>query len=68
VNNNIAILFVIMLTSLFGVSQNTVLTILDEEQRPVPNAHILVKETAKFLLSDLDGKAIIKFESKDTLT
>lgn len=57
-----------MLISLFGVSQNTELTILDEEKLPVPNAHIIVKETQEFLLSDLDGKATINFQDKDLLT
>lgn len=57
-----------MLTSLFGASQNTALTILDEEKKPVPNAHILIKETGQFLLSDLDGKATLNFNTKDSLT
>lgn len=57
-----------MLTSLFGVSQNASLTILDEDSKPIPNAHILIKETGQFLLSDLDGKATLNFNNKDSLT
>jgi len=43
VKNNSIILLALMLTSLLGVSQNTVLKILDKEQNPVLNAHVLVK-------------------------
>ena len=57
-----------MLMPFFGISQITTLSILDEEKKPVPNAHIIVKETQQFLLSDLDGKATINFQDKDSLT
>lgn len=57
-----------MLISTIGIGQNVSLIILDEEKQPIPNAHILIKETQQFLLSDLDGKTSIDLKGKDTLT
>ncbi len=62
------ILILFLLISKVGISQNVALTIIDEGKLPVPNAHILVKETQQFLLSDLNGKTNIDLKGKDTLT
>ena len=62
------IIILFLLVSTVGISQNIALTIIDEGKLPVPNAHILVKETQQFLLSDLNGKTNIDLKGKDTLT
>jgi outer membrane receptor for ferrienterochelin and colicins len=49
-------------------TQTATIRVLDEEKKPVPNAHILVKETQQFLLSDLEGRATVNFNDKDSLT
>lgn len=62
------ILLLFLLISRVGISQNVSLTILDEWKLPVPNAHVLVKETHQFLLSDLNGRIDIDLKGKDSLT
>ena len=52
----------------FGFSQSTIVTILDNDKNTIPNAHILVKQTGQFLLSDSEGKATINFDNYQLLT
>lgn len=66
--NRILIVLSFLLFNTVVFCQNTTVTILDNDKKAVPNAHILVKETKQFLLSDLDGKASINFQNKEVLT
>ena len=66
ISNYIFIVFTLI--SNIGISQNISLTILDEDKLPVPNAHILIKETNQFLLSDTKGKLDVDFLGNDSIT
>ena len=66
--NRVLILAILLAFSIVGFTQNTTIKILDEERGPIPNTHILIKETGKYILSDIDGKATINFKDTESLT
>ena len=47
--SKILISVVLLVFSLAGFSQNITIKILDNEREPVPNTHILIKETGKYI-------------------
>ena len=60
----------LMLSLLASVvcGQKTTITVLDSANNPVPNAHILVQQTNKFIVSDNEGRASIDFKDRKELT
>ena len=66
--NSVIIGLVFLLFSIAGFAQKATLKISDKDKLSIPNAHILIKETQQYILSDIDGKATINFKNKDSLT
>ena len=65
---NSIITIILLLTSIISVSQTATIQVLDKTKQPIPNAHILIKETKKLIVSDINGVAIIVFENQPQFT
>ncbi|MDF1676755.1 MAG: hypothetical protein P1U44_13650, partial [Vicingaceae bacterium] len=57
-----------ILLSAWVTAQNATINVLDEENRPIPSAHIKIMETNKFIISDNKGEAVIPFTNQNQLT
>lgn len=51
-----------------SIGQTSTIKVVDETKQPVPNAHILIQETQKLIVSDVNGIAEISFESLPEVT
>ncbi len=60
--------FVLLFISWLGTGQEAVITVLDQEFDPIPNAHVLVMERNKYLITDMNGKVAIGFDQEPSLT
>jgi len=49
-------------------SQTATIKIIDETKQSIPNAHVLIKETHKLIVSDANGLVTIQFKNEEQLT
>lgn len=69
VNLKYIITYCLLILTTFVVGQEVAtLRVVDDEEQPIPNAHVLIKETNQLVLSNSNGELTIDFKEHSPLT